>query len=270
MPILRFTMLGCGSSPGVPRITGDWGKCDPEQPRNRRLRASALIQRIDDDGRMTTVVIDTGPDFRHQMIKAGVETIDGVVYTHAHADHLHGIDDLRGYWLTQRALVDTYADTATFERILDGFLYVYETPPNSGYPPILRRNDITVAVPFEIDGDGGPISLLPLHQEHGSIHSLAFRIGSMAYCTDVSAWPDETAAQLAGLDLLVIDALQYRRHPSHFSLEEALEWIERLKPKHAVLTHMHTPLDYDTVMANTPDHVVPGHDGLVIELPHDD
>ncbi|WP_114391161.1 MBL fold metallo-hydrolase [Notoacmeibacter marinus] len=267
MATLRFTMLGCASSPGVPRLNGDWGKCDPNQPKNRRLRAAALIQRIADDGQTTTVVIDTGPDFRQQMIAAGVTELHGVVYTHAHADHLHGIDDLRGYWLTQGALIESYADNATFARIFDGFQYVYETPPGSAYPPILRRNEIAPGRHFTIEGDGGPIPFLPLYQEHGSIHSLGFRIGPMAYCTDVSAWPDESVAQLHGLDLLVIDALQYRRHPSHFSLEQAVEWVDRLKPKRAVLTHMHTPLDYDTVMAETPDHVEPGYDGLVVELP---
>ncbi|RLQ87868.1 MBL fold metallo-hydrolase [Notoacmeibacter ruber] len=263
-------MLGCGSSPGVPRLTGDWGKCDPKQPKNRRLRASALVQRIADDGQMTTVVIDTGPDFREQMISAGVTELHGAVYTHAHADHLHGIDDLRGYWLTQGALVPTYADEATFERIYDGFRYVYETPPDSAYPPILSRNEIQVGVPFQIDGDGGPISFLPLHQEHGSIHSLGFRIGPLAYCTDVSAWPEETVEQLHNLQLLVVDALQYRRHPSHFSLEQAVEWVDYLKPERAVLTHMHTLLDYDTVMAETPGHVEPGFDGLTVELHIDD
>lgn len=268
MSTLRFTMLGCASSPGVPRLTGDWGGCDPNEPKNRRLRASALVERIADDGQVTTVVIDTGPDFRQQMIAANVQRLHGVVYTHSHADHLHGIDDLRSYWHVQGTLIDTYADATTFERIMDGFRYVYETPPGSAYPPILRHNEIMADRPFAIDGDGGPISFLPLDQEHGSIRSLGFRIGPMAYCTDVSAWPEHTADQLHDLDLLIIDALQYRRHPSHYSLEQALAWIEHLKPKRAVLTHMHIPLDYRTVLAETPDHVEPGYDGLRIELPY--
>ncbi|MCB1382631.1 MAG: MBL fold metallo-hydrolase [Notoacmeibacter sp.] len=263
---LRLTILGCGSSPGVPRISGDWGNCDPSNPRNRRLRASVLVERISDAG-VTRVVIDTGPDFRQQMISAGVSALDAAVYTHPHADHIHGIDDLRGFVITQRRMMNIWADRPTLDRLLEGFGYCFRTPPGSSYPPILREHEITHGACFTIDGEGGPLTFEPLTQVHGDIHSLAFRIGPVAYCSDVSSFPDATMKRLEGLDLLVIDSLQYKPHPSHFSLGEALEMIERLKPVHGVLTHMHTPLDYNTVMAETPAHVEPAHDGMVLEYP---
>ncbi len=263
---LRFTILGCGSSPGVPRISGDWGNCNPDNPRNRRRRAAALVERIAEDGKVTRVVIDTGPDFREQMISSGAGTLDAAVYTHTHADHIHGIDDLRGYVITQRRMMDIWADDYTMARLHDAFRYVFETPPGSSYPPILRSNRIAHGEPFTIKGEGGPITFEPLYQMHGDIHSLGFRIGDLAYCPDVSAFPDHTAERLTGLEVLIIDALQYRRHPSHFSVGEALDWIDRLQPRLAVLTHMHTPLDYDVVMAETPAHVEPAYDGMVLEL----
>lgn len=262
---LRFTLLGCGSSPGTPRITGDWGNCDPANPRNRRMRAAAMVERIGQGG-TTRVVIDTGPDFRVQMLNAGAGEIDAVVYTHPHADHIHGIDDLRGFALYQRKLIDVYADRPTMDRLHQSFGYCFETPPGSSYPPILRPHTIAHDDPFDIDGAGGSITFLPLPLIHGDIISLGFRIGSIAYCSDVSGIPQETATRLRELDLFVIDALQYKPHPSHFSLGQALEWVDRLKPRHTVLTHMHIPLDYETVARETPDNVEPGYDGMVVEF----
>lgn len=264
---LRVTILGCGSSPGVPRITGDWGACDPGNPKNRRMRASAMFERIGADGRRTTVVIDTGPDFRAQMLMAEARHIDAVLYTHAHADHIHGIDDLRGYVLERKRLIDIYADVPTMVRLREAFGYCFETPPGSSYPPILWARNIGHDRPVTVEGEGGALTFEPLPQIHGDITSLGFRVGNIAYCPDVSDFPDATAARLSGLDVLIIDALQYRRHPSHFSLAQALEWIDKLKPKQAVLTHMHIPLDYETVLAETPDNVQPAYDGLVLEFP---
>lgn len=265
--LLRLTILGCGSSPGVPRIIGDWGNCDPANPRNHRTRTSAMIERVAPDGRTTRVILDTGPDFRAQMLAAAVKRIDAVVYTHPHADHIHGIDDLRGYWLEQRNLIDIYADIPTLTRLKQAFGYCFETPLGGSYPPILRAHLIDAPTPLTIEGEGGPLTLEPLLQVHGDIHSLGFRVGRLAYCSDVNRFPDETVERLRDLDLLVLDALQYNTHPSHFSLDEALEWIGRLKPGRAVLTHMHTPLDYATVLAETPDDVEPAYDGQVMEIP---
>ena len=262
---LRFTVLGCGSSPGTPRITGDWGACDPAEPRNRRTRSAGLVERIGAGG-VTRAVIDTGPDFRTQMLAAGVTRLDAAVYTHPHADHIHGIDDLRGYVLEQHRRMDIYADTPTLNRLLQAFGYCFETPPGSSYPPILNAHVIDHGEPFTVEGEGGPITFLPLPQVHGDIVSLGFRIGGIAYCSDVSDFPADTVKLMQGLDVLVVDALQYDRHPSHFSLAEALEWIERLAPRRAVLTHMHVPLDYRTVQRGTPSHVEPAYDGMAIEF----
>lgn len=263
----RFTILGCSSSPGVPRINGDWGACDPDNPKNRRSRASFLIEQFAPDGGKTTLVVDTGPDFREQMIKAKVDHIDGVFYTHAHADHLHGIDDIRGYFHSQKQRIPIYADAETMERIEQGFGYCLKTPPGSGYPPIAEPHIIEdVEAPFTITGAGGTISAQLLRQIHGDIISMGLRIGDIAYCCDVSDFPERTLQHLQGLDVLIIDALQYREHPSHLSLEQALGWIERLKPNRAFLTHMHIPLDYATVMRETPDHVEPAYDQLSFEV----
>jgi len=263
---LRFTILGCGSSPGVPRINGDWGACDPANPRNARLRCAAMVERISADGGVTRVVIDTGPDFRAQMIAAKVDRLDAAIYTHPHADHIHGIDDLRGYALVQRRRIDVYADQDTMQRLDQAFGYCFATPPGSNYPPILEPHLFAHDGPVTIEGEGGPLAFVPLPQVHGDILSVGFRIGGLGYCPDVSAFPERTAARLSGLDVLVIDALQYKPHPSHFSLGEALDWIGRLKPARAILTHMHTPLDYDTVMRETPAHVEPAYDGMTVEL----
>ena len=264
--MIRATILGCGSSGGVPRLGARWGECDPANPRNRRRRCSLLVERIGAQG-VTRVLIDTGPDFVPQMLDAGVAELDAVVYTHPHADHIHGIDDLRGYVLEQRRLMDIYADSATAGRLMDGFRYCFETPVGSQYPPILNLISIEAGVPFEVTGEGGPILFEPLLQIHGEIHSLGFRIGGLAYCADVSGFPDQTVPRLAGLDCLIVAALQYRTNPSHLRLGQALEWIARLHPRRGIMTHMHTPLDYDTVLRETPDHVEPAYDGLTIELP---
>ncbi len=258
---LRFTILGCGSSPGVPRIGNDWGACDPQNPKNRRSRASILVERIGVDG-VTTIVVDTGPDFREQMIDANVEFAEGVLYTHGHADHIHGIDDLRGFAINRRQRVQIYADEPTSRRLHSGFSYCFTTPEGGYYPAILQDNRIFASERFCVEGSGGVIDVMPFRQEHGDISSLGFRFGDVAYSSDISGIPPESLPLLEGLDTWIVDALQYREHPSHFSLDQALHWIGKLTPKRAILTHMHTPLDYDVVAKLTPDHVVPAHDGL--------
>ncbi|MDY8110491.1 MBL fold metallo-hydrolase [Fulvimarina sp. 2208YS6-2-32] len=263
---LRLTILGCSSSPGVPRMSGDWGNCDPSNPKNRRTRTAALVELIADTG-ITRLAIDCGPDFRAQMISARVDRLDALLLTHSHADHIHGIDDVRPFMQTQGRRIDIYGDAATFERVVAAFGYIFRTPRDSAYPPVAVRHVVEPGRAFSIDGPGGSIPIMPLSQIHGSIRSLGYRFGTLAYCTDVSAFPPQTEAGLQDLDHLVLGALQYRTHPSHFSLDQALGWIDRLRPKAATLTHMHTPLDYDTVQRQTPDHVQPGHDGLIIEVP---
>ena len=233
-----------------------------------RLIRSAPMQglTITPDGRITRVVIDTGPDFRAQMLTAGVRRLDAALYTHPHADHIHGIDDLRGYVIEQKRLMEVHCDQPTLTRLMDAFGYCFSTPIGSSYPPILKARLFEHDLPVVIEGEGGPLTLEPLPQIHGDIISLGFRIGPIGYCSDVSEFPADTAGRLYGLELLVIDALQYKRHPSHFSLEEALEWIEKFGPAIALLTHMHIPLDYDTVMRETPENVAPAYDGMTVEI----
>jgi len=262
---MRFTILGCGSSPGVPRIHGDWGDCDPENPKNRRTRCSLLVERITDQGR-TTIVVDTSPDFRQQMLGAGVQHLDGVLYTHSHADHVNGIDDLRQYALIQRERINVYADEPTLAHLTRSFEYCFQAPEGSMYPPICKTNLIGAGKRLSIEGEGGAIEVLPILQVHGPIRSLGFRFGKFAYSPDVSDLPPESVEALADLDYWVVDALQYKPHISHFSLAEAVEWIGRLKPGSAFLTHMHIPLDYETVLEETPYNVAPAHDGLVVEI----
>ncbi len=262
---IQFTILGCGSSPGVPRIGEDWGNCDPSNPKNRRLRASLLIEKYGPNGK-TVVVVDTGPDFRRQMLAAKIEAADGVIYTHAHADHIHGIDDLRSFLINRRKVVDIWADEPTSQRLHAAFGYCFKTPEGSSYPPILVENRIIAGQKFSVSGAGGDIEILPYEQQHGDIGSLGFRVGGLAYSSDVSGFDERALPHLQGLDVLIIDALQYRPHRSHFSLEEAVQWIEKLQPSRAILTHMHTPLDFETVMAETPDLIEPAYDGMQITV----
>lgn len=266
--LLRLTILGCGSSPGTPRITGDWGACDPSNPRNRRLRASALVQRITPTGE-TNVLIDCGPDLREQIIGSGIQHLDAVLVTHPHADHTHGIDDLRGFALDLRRVIPVHADDATYERLFEGFRYCFERVPGSAYDPIVRRVAIEAGTPFQIAGGGGVLDILPVRQEHGRIHSLGFRFGPLAYCSDVSDFPPASVAALEGVGHVVIDALQYTPHPSHLSVDQALGWISRLGARSATFTHMHTPLDYETLATELPDHIRPAYDGMVLEFPVD-
>ena len=263
---LRFTILGCGSSPGVPRIGGDWGDCDPANPKNFRKRCSLAIERIGEHG-TTTVVIDTGPDFRQQMLDADIRKLDGVLYTHSHADHVHGIDDLRGFALMQRERISIYANEYTIGRLHSSFEYCFKSRVPNMYPPIISANTIEPLKPVTIEGAGGTITALPLPQLHGPIQSLGYRFscgsaGDICYSSDISGIDPQIEQHFEGLEVWILDALQHKPHISHFSLEEALQWVERLAPKRAILTHMHVPLDYDKVQSLTPDHVEPAFDGL--------
>jgi len=261
---LLATILGCGPSPGVPRIGNDWGTCDPANPKNRRSRCSLLVERRNDRHRPTRVLVDTSPDMRTQFLAAGVDHIDGVLYTHAHADHLHGIDDLRAFWMKDKRLVEVYADGNTGARILEAFAYCFRTPPGGSYPPILRMNRIDAYEPLAINGPGGDMDILPFAQTHGDSPSLGFRFGGLAYSCDVSALDRAAEAALQDLDVWIVDGLRHEPHPSHFSVRQALDWIERLKPKRAILTHMDYSLDYDALRQQLPPHVEPAYDGMAI------
>lgn len=257
---LTFTILGCGSSGGVPRIGGHWGDCDPQNPKNRRRRCSLLVERHTPDG-TTTVLIDTSPDMREQLLSVDVGALDGVVYTHSHADHVHGIDDLRMIVFNMRKRVPVWADGATQNDLLSRFGYAFVQPADSPYPPILELHTIDDA-DFTVSGAGGDITFTPIKVDHGGIDALAFRINDVVYMPDVAKIYDAAWAQLAGMECFIVDALRRTPHPTHAHLDMALEWIEKLSPKRAVLTNMHIDLDYATVAAETPDHVTPAFDTM--------
>jgi phosphoribosyl 1,2-cyclic phosphate phosphodiesterase len=262
---LTFTILGCGSSGGVPRVATGWGECDPTNPKNRRRRCSLLIERGEEAWR-TRVLIDTSPDLREQLLDAAADWLDGVLYTHDHADHSHGIDDLRGLVLRKRRRVDVYMDEATSAILRPRFRYCFEAPESSEYPPILTEHRIAAGRPLKIAGEGGEITLTPFRQAHGSSTSLGFRAGSLAYSCDVSGIPAESLGTLENLDVWILDALRHRPHPSHFSLTDALGWIARVRPKRAVLTNLHTDLDYEALRQALPTGVEPAYDGMKIVL----
>ena len=264
MAKLRVTILGCGSSGGVPRVAQGWGKCDPAEPRNRRRRCSILVERIGEAG-ITRVLIDTSPDLREQLLAAGVERLDAVLFTHEHADHTHGIDDLRPLVIAMRRRIPVWADDRTFALLTARFGYAFLTPPGSEYPPILVANRLEAGTIATIEGDGGPIAFEPVELRHGNQPALAFRFGDIAYAPDVNGIPDAAAARFAGLDCWILDALRETPHPSHFSLSEALDWIARMRPGRAVLTNLHTDLDYRTLAARLPAGIEPAYDGLTIE-----
>jgi len=262
MAKLRFTILGCGSSGGVPRLGGDWGDCDPTNPKNRRRRCSMLVERISDAG-TTRVLIDTSPDMREQLLSAGVGTLNGVVYTHSHADHMHGIDDLRQIVFNLRARLPVWADGPTQEALMGRFGYAFVQPEGSSYPAILDMHSIDG--PIDVPGPGGPITFTPFRAEHGTMDALGFRIGPLAYLPDVIEIPLESWPHLMGLDVWVLDALRRKPHPTHAHLALSLDWIARAKPRRAVLTNMHVDLDYDTLIGELPPGVTPAFDGMVIE-----
>ena len=261
---LTFTILGCGSSGGVPRPALGWGACDPKNPKNRRRRTSLLVEQRNAKG-TTRVLVDTSPDLREQLLDADVDGLDGVLFTHEHADHAHGIDDLRAIAIHRRALVNVYLDADTSKVVTTRFGYCFATPPGSEYPPILKEHRIEPGRAIDVAGAGGTITALPFAQEHGDISSLGFRFGALAYSCDLKTLPADSVAALDGIDVWIVDALRHTPHPSHFSVAEALDWIDRIKPRRAVLTNLHSDLDYEALRTSLPAHVEPAFDGMRIE-----
>jgi len=250
-------MLGSGTSSGVPRIGGDWGDCDPAEPKNRRRRVSILIEH---DGK--TVLIDTSPDMREQLLDAGVSRLDAVFFTHDHADHAHGIDDLRQIFYNMDAPVNCYAAVATWDVLKRRFDYVFEG--TKFYPPTCIAHDLTG--PVEV----GAMRVSGFAQNHGNIDSTGYRIDcegqALAYSTDVKMLDERAATALAGLDLWIVDALRRNPHPTHSHLLQTLEWITHYRPTRAILTHMDQSMDYATLLGELPAGIEPGFDGLVVDL----
>jgi phosphoribosyl 1,2-cyclic phosphate phosphodiesterase len=258
------TILGCGSSGGVPRVGQGWGACDPNDPRNRRRRCSILVTQETTAGGTTQVLVDTSPDLREQLLDAAVTRLDAILLTHEHADHTHGIDDVRPLVIKARQRIDLYMDEVTSVVLRNRFSYIFETPKNSFYAPLLDEKRLTSGVACKIGGAGGAIEFLPFRLVHGDIDALGFRFGNIAYSPDVNAIPEESRSFLEGLDIWIVDALRYTPHPSHFSLAETLDWIAKLRPKRAILTNLHTDLDFEHLRRELPAHVEPAFDGMRI------
>jgi phosphoribosyl 1,2-cyclic phosphate phosphodiesterase len=255
----------------VPRVGNDWGACDPTDPRNERTRCSLLVERYEgtySHETSTVVLIDTSPDLRVQLNKAGVTHIDGLLYTHDHADQSHGIDDLRALVYHQRKRIPTWMDEVTARSLLLRFGYIFETPKGSSYPSLLDY--LPMPLPgrsVAVSGPGGTLDFQVLAQNHGDIDSLGFRFGPVAYCNDCKLLPDATLDACRGADMFIVDALRDMPHPSHATVHQALEWIDYIQPTAAILTNMHIDLDYGALAARLPEHVVPGVDGLVWDGP---
>jgi phosphoribosyl 1,2-cyclic phosphate phosphodiesterase len=264
---LEFTILGCGSSGGVPRADGAWGVCDPAEPRNRRTRCSLLVRRrAEVEGAPeTTVVIDTAPEFRQQAADNAVTRVDAVLFTHDHADQTHGIDDLRAFWLRQRRRTPCYMDDFTFERLTRRFGYIFDQ--EGGYPAICDALKLPAhGEAWSIDGPSGEIPVRTFDQDHGEIRSVGYRIGDVAYSSDVVDFPPEAEEALSGLKVWIVDALRLTPHPTHAHLDLTLAWIARLKPERAILTNMHMDLDYRALVDSLPPGIEPAYDGLMFDL----
>ena len=222
---LEISILGCGSSAGVPRVAQGWGACDPGNPRNRRRRCAILIEQ--GAGLETTrLLVDAGPDLREQLLLADIHRIDALLLTHAHADHIHGLDDLRPLTMAMRRMIDCYLDEPTWKSVGLRFDYLFKTPPGSNYPPLLIPHRLVHGEPVSHDGPGGAIRATPFRFNHGDIDALGFRLGACAYTPDVKYFPENCFPFLENLDLWIVDALRYRDHPSHLSVSETLKLIE--------------------------------------------
>lgn len=259
---MRVTVLGAGSSGGVPVAGTGWGKCDPVNPKNQRLRPSLLIET---QGK--TILIDTSPDLRAQLLAANVTHIDAVLYTHAHADHLHGIDDLRGINRAMSAPIPAYGDASTLSEIEKRFAYALrplpEDAPNFYFKPTLVAHQIAAGDVFDVCG----VSVSCFDQDHGRSRTLGFRIGSFAYSTDLVELPEAGFDVLGGIDAWVVGVFTDRVHPTHVHVEKALGWIDRVAPRQAVLSHLGPDLDYDVLSKLLPDHVDAAYDGFQFSLP---
>jgi len=256
---MKITILGCGGAAGVPGISMGWGQCDPAEPRNRRLRASILVE-----SGSTRILVDTSPDLRAQLLAAQVRSLDAVIYTHDHADHLHGLDDLREINRVTRRALPVWGTEETLASARTRFPYAFE-PIDDLSGPIFRPmlDPRPISGPFRID----EIDVVPLDQDHGYCRSLGLRFGNVAYCTDVVAFPPESFAALHGLDLLIVGCLVDEPHPTHAHVDKVLEWVDALRPRTTVLTHLGSRLDYQSLRARLPDGLIPAHDGMIIDAP---
>lgn len=264
---LRATILGCGSSGGVPRVGGDWGVCDPEDPRNRRTRCSLLVEKSGEGG-TTTVLVDTSPDLREQLLAANVTRIDTLLYTHDHADQTHGIDDLRAIAYRMRARIPTFMDAPTKANLWQRFNYCFEIPEGRFHPPILELQDLLEDQQvLEIDGPGGTIHVDVIEASHGPTPSLIFVFdGQLAYSPDVWDIPADGLKRLDNIDTWICDGLRYNDSPSHAHADKALRWFAHTKTRRAILTNLHVDMDYSTLSEELPAIASPAYDGMRIDM----
>jgi phosphoribosyl 1,2-cyclic phosphate phosphodiesterase len=264
--VLEITVLGSGSSGGVPRADGNWGACDPTEPKNHRSRCSMLARRLGDGPEQeTTVLVDTSPDLRLQTARAGVRRLDAVLYTHDHADQVHGIDDLRAFYLRSRIRTPCYMDPFTQARLMARFGYIFEG--EGGYPAICEARRLPPhGETWAVEGPSGPVPVLAFDQDHGEIRSIGFRFGPVAYSSDVVGLPDSAFAALEGVEVWIVDALRETPHPTHAHLERTLEWIEAVRPARAILTNLHVDLDYAALARRLPPGIEPAYDGLRFQI----
>jgi len=259
-----ITLLGTGTSAGVPMIGCTCDVCRSHDPRDQRDRAAAMVQYPDPDGESRSVLIDTAPELRQQMIRHQVMRIDGVVYTHNHADHVFGIDDLRRFNAVQREPIHVHAEPSVVDWLQRTYPYIFDPGKNinQSFVPMLIPVPFEAGQWFEIAGVGW----LPIRLMHGRLPIVGFRVGSMAYCTDVSTIPPESQHALDDLDVLVIDGLRYRRHPTHMTVDQALGVVEQFRPRRAYLTHIAHDIKHSELEPKLPDHVALAYDGLVVEF----
>lgn len=264
---LRFTVLGCGSSGGVPRVGNQWGDCDPQNSLNRRRRCALLVESTTVNGGTTSLLIDTGADLREQLLSANVTNLDGVLITHAHADHIFGLDDLRQLAISLRSSITVHMDEATAETVMQCFGYCFHRAPGSSYPPFCLHESIDHGSASVIKGAGGTITAMPLVAEHGDINALGFRIDDVVYLPDMKRISDPASLKaLQGCRLLIVDALRYQLHPSHMNLDESLAFIDSIGPERAVLTNLASEMDYASLQRQLPSHVIPAFDGMQLTL----
>jgi len=273
MKNMLLTVLGCGSSGGVPRANGDWGVCDPAEPKNTRTRCSLLVEYWQGQAtpppksQRTIVLIDTSPDLRAQLIAAETHRLDAVLYTHDHADQTHGIDDLRAIAYTMRKRIPVWMDVDTFDEMDHKFGYCFEMPEGRQHPPILEHMPRLIpGKPVSVDGPGGALEFLPLGLSHGHGPSLGFKFGNAAYAPDVHEIPSDAIAALHGIDTLIVDALRYHDHPTHAHADKTLSWIARTAARRAVLTNLHIDMDFVTLRNELPKPHTPAFDGMELTL----
>ena len=266
---MKVTILGCGTSSGVPQIDNGWLKCNPDNPKNYRMRCSAYIETTNTNGDDVAFLIDTGPDLRQQLLQHNIKKIDAILYTHPHGDHINGLDDVRWVNMMMNKDMPTYMDKNTHNHLLDRFAYciggqAIKRPDDTRfYPrPVLDCHVLEYNTNVTVEG----VPMTTIYMNHGHSDAMGWRIGNFAYCTDVWQFSDESFKLLSGVEYWVIDCLREREHVTHAHLDRVLQWVDILKPKQAYLTHMNNELDYDYAMNTTPENVAPAYDGLVFTV----